>query len=435
MRSAALLRLADTMRAPAGSPTVCPVFAREDGRVLDLPDALAAVDTGRVGAADPDDFIPMPAGTLLLTLPGRSVCEVRKGLPCAIDGMGGAAIDAVAAALPLGYTRTVLPAFVSRAQAPPLPLYGYAAVVWDGERFLVGAMRTDELESWSPQAHADARVRSMIARRLQEFPGSSLVKQLALCATEYGCYTAQNFFLRAGEAALPVSPACNARCIGCISEQEHDAGIASAQARLRRPPAHEEIVAAAVAHLREAPGAIVSFGQGCEGEPLLAFRRITAAVRDIRGATSTGIIHCNTNASDPQALRTVIAAGVSSIRVSLNSSRPDAYAAYYRPRNYTFDHVRASLAAAGELGATISLNLLTHPGVTDDPAEMESFAELLERNPVAMVQTRTLNVDPERYFEAVGRPRSEPFGMRRWLDWLRARFPAVRIGNFTRGFG
>jgi wyosine [tRNA(Phe)-imidazoG37] synthetase (radical SAM superfamily) len=403
--------------------------------VLDLPGALAAVDTGRIRTADTDDFIAMPEGTLLLTLPGRSMVVTKNGAPQAIDEIDGAAVDAVAAALPLGYTRTVLPAFRERAAAPPLPLYGYAAVVWDGTRFRVGAVHTDALETWSPSAHAPGRVRSLIEQRMREFPGSSLMRQLARCATEYGCYTAQNMFLRAGEAAIPVSPGCNARCIGCISEQEPDAGIESAQSRLRRVPTRDEIVAAAVAHLREAPHAMVSFGQGCEGEPLLAAARIEEAVREIRKATRAGAIHCNTNASDPKALRTLIAAGVTSIRVSLNSARPTVYAAYYRPRNYSFDDVLASLGAAAKMGAAISLNLLTHPGVTDDPAEMEAFWEMLAAFPIAMVQTRTLNIDPARYFSAVGRPAAEPFGMRRWLDALRARFPSTRVGNFTRGFG
>src|SRR5207245_11206176 len=118
------------------------------------------------------------------------------------------------------------------------------------------------------------RVREGIAAGLREFTGSSLVLQLARCATEYGCYTAQNFFLRAGEAAIPVSPACNAACIGCISEQEPDAGVESAQARVRGAPSVQEIVDVALAHLEAAPEAIVSFGQGCEGEPLLLGPRI-----------------------------------------------------------------------------------------------------------------------------------------------------------------
>jgi molybdenum cofactor biosynthesis enzyme MoaA len=134
-------------------------------------------------------------------------------------------------------------------------------------------------------------------------------------------------------------------------------------------------------------------------------------------------------------LRELLDAGVQSVRVSLNAARPDAYAAYYRPRGYSFDDVRESLRVAGASGAAISLNLLTHPGVTDDPEEMQAFGALLRESPIAMVQTRTLNMDPAKYFDAVGRPARKPAGMRNWIAWLRREFPHVRVGNFTRGFG
>jgi wyosine [tRNA(Phe)-imidazoG37] synthetase (radical SAM superfamily) len=420
-------------RAGVASPAA--VFARPNGSVLDLPDFRAAADDGWVSAADPRDFIPLPEGALLLTLPGRSVVAYDGAVQTIVGDVEAEEANAVAAALPLGYTRTLLPAFAERPGAPPLPLYGYAAVAWDGDRFCVGAIKTDELETWSPAAHAPASVREGIAARKTEFPGNSLIEQLALCATEYGCFTAQNVFLRAGEAAIPVSPACNARCIGCISEQEPDAGIESAQARVRRAPSIEEITEVAVAHFASDPDGIVSFGQGCEGEPLLAAPRIAKAIGAIRSRTRCGTIHCNTNASLPQALTQLIEAGLQSVRISLNSARAAAYAAYYRPRQYSFADVRASMRVAAERGAAISLNLLTHPGVTDDADEMEAFGELLRDVPVAMVQTRTLNVDPARYLAAVGRPKRKPLGMRAWLRWLRHEFPNVRVGNFTRGFG
>jgi hypothetical protein len=55
---------------------------------------------------------------------------------------------------------------------------------------------------------------------------------------------------------------------------------------------------------------------------------------------------------------------------------------------------------------------------------MEAF---LRGCPVAMVQTRTLNIDPSIYFEAVGRPRA-PLGMRHAIDTIRR---LTRVGNFT----
>jgi hypothetical protein len=45
-----------------------------------------------------------------------------------------------------------------------------------------------------------------------------------------------------------------------------------------------------------------------------------------------------------------------------------------------------------------------------------------------MVQTRTLNIDPERYFASVGRPR-DPLGMRTALQ--RIERLGIPLGNFT----
>ena len=123
------------------------------------------------------------------------------------------------------------------------------------------------------------------------------------------------------------------------------------------------------------------------------------------------------------------------MRVSLNSARPAAYAAYYRPRGYGFEDVCESLQVASDAGIAVSLNLLTHPGVTDEPDEIGSFEVLLNDYSISMVQTRTLNVDPAEYFAAVGRPNKPALGMDAWLSRLASKFPNVRIGNFTRGFG
>jgi wyosine [tRNA(Phe)-imidazoG37] synthetase (radical SAM superfamily) len=411
-----------------------PLVARKDGALLDVPGYTAAVDDGRVRSARRTDFAPMPEGSLLLTLPGRSAYAFDGERRVVLEEFDGVRVDAMAVALPLGYTRGLLPAYEARPDAPTLPLYGYTAAAWDGTRIVAAALATDSLESWSPEKHDDGHVRDGIAARVAEFGNSPLIRQLTRCATEYGCYTAQNVFLRSGEAAVPVSPACNARCIGCISAQDPDAGFVSAQERVRTTPSMNEIVALAVEHLNGG-GDIVSFGQGCEGEPLLAAPRIAGAIRAIRSRTAAGLVHCNTNASSPRALAQLIDAGLQSVRVSLNSARPAAYAAYYRPRGYGFEDVCESLQVASDAGIAISLNLLTHPGVTDEPGEIGSFEALLNDYSISMVQTRTLNVDPAEYFAAVGRPNKPALGMDAWLSRLASKFPNVRIGNFTRGFG
>jgi hypothetical protein len=66
--------------------------------------------------------------------------------------------------------------------------------------------------------------------------------------------------------------------------------------------------------------------------------------------------------------------------------------------------------------------------VTDVRAEVETLERFLWAHRVAMVQTRTLNIDPERYFASVGRP-AEPLGMREAL--LRIERLGIPLGNFT----
>ena len=76
---------------------------------------------------------------------------------------------------------------------------------------------------------------------------------------------------------MPSSPACNANCIGCISFQPEEETIVSTQDRLTFKPTAEEIIEFTVPHLETAPYPIVSFGQGCEGEPLLMWKTIREA--------------------------------------------------------------------------------------------------------------------------------------------------------------
>ena len=87
-----------------------------------------------------------------------------------------------------------------------------------------------------------------------------------------------------------------------------------------------------------------------------------------------------------------------------------------------------SIRVARKAGLRVSLNLLTHPGVTDDVEEIAAMEKFLADRPVDMVQTRTLNIDPHRYFDLVGRP-AATIGMRAAIE--RITELGVRVGNFT----
>ena len=377
-------------------------------------------DGGIVRDVQPSELIPLPPGAIVSMLPGRS--------PTLAGGRTVPRRTALGVLLPAGYTRTLLPAFARKAGAPQLPLFGYTFACVVNDELAVAAMRTDEGEDWQPRHFAAGELEAIVAQRLAIDPRNRTLAQLSVCAREYGCFTAQNVFLERGEAAIPVAPKCNAACVGCISELDADSAIPSPQTRIAFEPDVADLVRIGIHHLERVPDGIVSFGQGCEGEPLLRSTAIGEAIERIRAERSNGTVNLNTNGSLARSLQRLIDAGLQAVRVSLNSFRPKVYAAYYRPAGYALENVLESVALAADAGLRVSLNLLTHPGVTDERAEVEAMETFLRAHPVALVQTRTLNIDPERYFAAVGRPR-EPLGMREALR--RIAHLGVPLGNFT----
>jgi pyruvate-formate lyase-activating enzyme len=376
-------------------------------------------DGGVLREPNAGELIPAPPGAVRMILPGRRALTTRGSTQ---------ARYALAAMLPAGYTRLLVPAFDREPDAPALPLFGYTFAAAIDDRLYVAAMKTDEGEDWQPREFGPGELEAILERRVRLDPNNAVLAQVARCSREYGCFTAQNVFLERGEAALPVSPKCNARCIGCISEQEPEAGIPSPQARIAYETTADELARVAVHHLERVEDGIVSFGQGCEGEPLLRSIAIADAIQRIRASRSNGTINLNTNGSQPRALERCIDAGLEAVRISLNSFRSPVYAAYYRPIGYDLGDVLASVRLAAERGLRVSLNLLTHPGVSDDEEELDAMSEFLSSVRVQMIQTRTLNIDPEVYFAAVGRPKN-PAGMHRLIDAIKRK--AVAVGNFT----
>jgi len=395
-------------------------YTDAQGRIFFDEDHTPLADGGIVRLPLREELIPAPPGTVTTMLPGR--------VPLLADGNVFGKRTALGALLPAGYTRLLLPAYKQRPDAPTLPLFGYSyACVIDDELY-VAAMQTDESDDWQPRYFKDGEMADMIARRQALDPTNLTIAQLGICAQSYGCFTAQNVFLERGEAAIPVSPKCNAACVGCISELDDDAGIPSPQTRIAYEPDADALARIAIHHLERVPDGIISFGQGCEGEPLLRSTTIAAAIERIRAVRSNGTININTNGSMTRNLDRLIDAGLQTARISLNAFRPETYAAYYRPTGYTLENVLESIALAVKRGLRVSLNYLTHPGVTDERAEVEAAEAFLREHPVAMIQTRTLNIDPAIYFERVGRP-LHPIGMRETLGRLEAL--GIALGNFT----
>jgi pyruvate-formate lyase-activating enzyme len=381
---------------------------------------------------DRSELIPLPDGATLAMMPERMAVGLdTQGHRQSISARRGWAL---AALLPIGYTRVRIPGYDKTPDTEPLPFFGYTAVAgWRG-RLYVAAVRTDNPERWLASNYDAGSLEELVRRRLADEPDNRLLAHHAHCALDYHCPTASNLFFGRWEAACAVSAGCNARCVGCISKQDED-GLVSPQDRLLFTPAEEEIIAAAVAHLETAEDAIYSFGQGCEGEPLLQFRLIERAIRGVRARTSRGTLNINTNASNPHALARLYSAGLDSLRASTISARRDTYDAYYRPIGYTFEHVRKSLLLAREAGVYSSINLLCFPGLIDCEDEVAALVDFLRDTGVRLVQLRNLNIDPEVLWPRVPRPAGKPLGMRALIETLRREAPEVEIGNFSRPVG
>jgi pyruvate-formate lyase-activating enzyme len=375
------------------------------------------------------DLIPLPEGATLAMLPDRlAVGQDATGATRAVSATHGWAL---AALLPIGYTRTHLPAYDKTPTTRPLPFFGYTAVAGIGDQLYAAAVRTDDPSRWLPSAYPQARLERLVRQRLAAEPENRLLAHHAHCALDYRCPTASNLFFGRWEGATAVSAGCNARCIGCISKQEEE-DLVSPQDRLSFVPGVDEIVAVGARHLATAEDAIYSFGQGCEGEPLLQARVIEAAIHGIRERTDRGSIHINTNASSPRALQRLIAAGLNSLRASTISARRETYDAYYRPIGYTYDDVKRSLRLARDAGLATSINLLCFPGLIDDEAEVAALITFLRETGTQLVQLRNLNIDPEVLVPRLPPAPRRPLGVRTLIERLRAEVPEVTLGNFTR---
>lgn len=403
------------------------VFSTPDGGVGERPSWRAVDFAGR--PLDLADLIPLPDGATLAMLPQRlAVGQDAAGARHIVRERHGWAL---AALLPIGYTRLALPAYEKTPATQPLPFFGYTAVAGLNGQLFVAAQRTDDPARWLPSRFDPRRLQRLVDERLRAEPNNRALAQHAHCALDYQCPTASNLFFGRWEGAVAVSPGCNARCVGCISKQDEDA-LVSPQDRLTFVPTVDEVVALGVAHLERADDAIFSFGQGCEGEPLIQARLIESAIRGIRARTARGTININTNASNPRALQRLYDAGLDSLRASTISARRETYDAYYRPIGYRFDDVKRSLILAHEAGVYTSINLLLFPGLADAEDEVEALIAFLRETHVQLVQLRNLNIDPEVLLPRIPRPAGRPLGMRAFIETLRRDVPEVALGNFSR---
>ena len=414
------------------------LVADKEGEIFEL-DGYAAV--GRSGSTltplTVDQTIPMPHGSELMYLPDRrpvlyhintKALKILDKNPYQPENP----IFPVAAFNSPGYIQEHISAFEERKRAKLLPLFSYGAVGWYGEGFRSPLIWVDKERRQDLRLMKRKHVLSGIRLMKKKLPQNRLRQHLESCALTYGCPAGKNFFLGRYEAPLPTSTRCNARCLGCLSLQD-EGEIPISQNRIKFTPGPEEIAEVAIAHIQRTPKAIVSFGQGCEGDPLLAADVIEPAIRRIKTRTDAGTIHMNTNGSKPAIIERLLQSGLDSIRISINSLQEKCYDTYFRPVNYRISDVFNSINLAIQMEKRVYINYLNMPGFTDTPKERDALIGFLKNYPIHMIQWRNLNFDPMRYWKLMKNVSDvgPPVGMKTLLDGIKLDFPELRFGYFN----
>ncbi|MBD3239535.1 MAG: radical SAM protein [Chitinivibrionales bacterium] len=422
------------------SETALPYLVVGDGcgNVFEVPELRMAGMTGtQVVAPRPKELIDLPHGSELFELPGHVPVgyDPQRGRFVELPSYDGSPVVAVAAFMAPAHVQFLRAAWRKSADAPRLPFYSYTAVGWRGGRFMVPAVRVDPDNRQDPITVDCAAVERRAQRMLARHEGNRLIEHLVNnCVRRYGCPAARNFMMGRWEAPLPTSPSCNADCVGCISRQSPASTVTAPQDRIAFVPSVDELLAVAVPHLERAPRAVVSFGQGCEGEPIMQAQLLEESIRAIRRRTARGIINLNTNGCNPEAVERLCRAGLDSIRVSMSSAQPSLYKRYYRPRGYTFDDAVESLKVIRRHNRWSSINYFVFAGLTDTEQEMTALSTVVVSTQINMIQARNLNIDPDWYLTEMGLGAAQSrgvVGVPRWLQWLSAEFPWVKVGYFN----
>lgn len=413
------------------------VVSDSKGQIFEVPGLLMVGSAcGCVRVPEKDDLIPLPFGSNLYMLPGRHPVgwDARTGKQVVLKEYQGEPVFAACAFMAPAHLQILTAHYDEKKDAPRLPLYSYTAVGWMDDGFVAAGMRIDK-DSRQDLCHVDLEEVSRNAKEMKRrFASNRLVAHLVdNCVCRYGCPAARNFALQRWEAPIPTSTSCNAMCLGCISKQRDGFGFPASHDRISFLPTPEEIAEFAVPHLEKAENPVVSFGQGCEGEPLMNADLLEKAILLIRKRTGKGVVNLNTNASRPEVVERLCDAGLDSIRVSLSSARKEWYEKYFRPKGYTFENVVETMRIARKKGIWMSINYFVLPGFTDLPEEYEALVRLHSEVRLDMIQTRNLNIDPVWYIGKMGleKEAAKAMGIRQWVGELRKQKPVIKLGYFN----
>lgn len=414
------------------------LLADERGTIYDHPWLEMVGFNGSVIVhPDQDDLVPLPDMSRLYFHPNCPPYgyDPKKNqvvlLPETRIGKNLVKCNAVSAFIQQGWVRLLLPAMDYRKKDYTLPMWAYSAVGYANGKYYVPSFEIDDNFRWNPDCFDDRELITEVEKRLKEFPDNRLVKHLERCALEYHCFAAKNFFYRRWEAPIPTSPICNSGCLGCISLQPEE-GCTAPQERINFVPELNEIQGPFIKHLDEAEDPIISFGQGCEGEPIMQWKRICEAIQAIRGKTGRGTINLNTNGSVPQWIAAICKSGLDSIRISINSANKELYNSYYCPRGYCLEDVVESISIARDSGVFTMINYLIFPGITDQQKELDALRGLLEKTQPHLIHFKNLNIDPDLYLKTMGAPSKLGIGIKKVKAILEVEFPKLQFGYYNR---
>ena len=413
------------------------VFADDSGNIYDHPYfRMLGMSGSNISVLNKKELIPLPEFSKLFFIPHCPPLgldpETGEVVTVRNVEMGDSisSCNAVSAFLEPGFVRSHLPAVDYAAKSVVLPSWAYGAIGFRRGRYFAAGFRVEYNHRWDPRNFDDRKLVPAIKQYRKRGGKGALVDHLSHCATVNHCFAAKNLFLERWEAPVPVSRSCNASCLGCLSLQT-ELSCASSHERIAFTPSKKEIVDLAVRHLERADDAIISFGQGCEGEPLTEYELIASSIEEIRRNTEKGTINLNTNGSWPERIRAIAKSGLDSIRISINSAQEELYTAYYRPKGYRFEDVIRSLSLAREMNLFVMINYLVFPGITDTPEEMEALRKVIRQTGVNFIHLKNLCIDPQVYLQAMPKNDSSGMGMARMTNSLKKEFPDLELGYFN----
>ncbi|MCK4912600.1 MAG: radical SAM protein [Candidatus Omnitrophica bacterium] len=407
------------------------VFSDKKGKIYHHPYLRMSVSSlDKVSLPKEEELIKLPPGSAFFYLPQRQAIgfdpETKKFE--VLNKLEEKEVFAVSVFPIPAFLRLYNPACITKTKKA-LPLWAYTACGYYKGNFYIAAKRIDKRVRQSPRFYDQKLISKQVRSFLKAYPDNRLYRHLANCALNYNCLAAKNLFLQRWEAPLPTARTCNARCLGCLSYQESD--CASSHQRINFKPKVDEVAEIMINHLRVAREAIVSFGQGCEGEPLLESDLIAKSIIKVRENTARGTINMNTNASVPKRIEMLCQAGMDSFRISLNSSDEKFYNLYFRPKGYKFSDLIKSIAIAKKYKKFVSINLFVFPGFSDSSQQIKSLVSFIKKTGVDMIQWRNLNIDPDYYLKHMPYKKLKSQGILYLIDTIKKEFPSLKHGYFN----